>query len=166
ELPTWNIMMRLTLSTLACTICISGPMVAFADSSAIGFVRDQNNHGTGVVAEYHWTGSLAEGDRFTAGWAGSVLADNNHNGFVGFGVSAEYQISGQNFIEVSFMPGCYKEGDVDLGGHMHFRSTLGIGTNITDRAALSFAFSHISNGGLNERNPGMDMFMLRLAHRY
>ncbi|WP_340302958.1 hypothetical protein [Roseobacter sp. HKCCD7870] len=51
-----------------------------------------------------WTGALAEGDRFTAGWATSVLSDNNHNGFVGFGISAEYQISGQNFIEASFMP--------------------------------------------------------------
>jgi hypothetical protein len=58
------------------------------------------------------------------------------------------------------------EGDVDLGGHMHFRSTLGIGTNITDSAALSFAFSHISNGGLNDRKPGMDMVMLRLIRRY
>jgi len=159
-------MIRFTLSTLAWAIALSAPIVAFADNSVIGFVRDPNNRGTGVVAEYHWTGALAEGDRFTAGWAGSVLADINHNGFVGFGVSAEYQISGQNFIEASFMPGYFKEGDVDLGGHMHFRSTLGIGTNITDSAALSFAFSHISNGGLNDRNPGMDMVMLGLTHRY
>ena len=58
------------------------------------------------------------------------------------------------------------EDAFDLGGHMHFRSTLGIGTNITDSAALSLAFSHISNGGLNDRNPGMDMVMRRLTHRY
>ena len=158
--------MRLTLSTLACTIWISGSVAAFADYSVISLVRDPNNQSTGVVAEYHWTGALAEGDRFTAGWAKSVLADNNHNGFVGFGVSAEYQISNQNFIEASFMPGYYKEGNVDLGGHMHFRSTLGIGANINDSAALSFAFSHISNGNLNDHNPGMDMFMLRVTHRY
>ncbi len=157
-------MKRHLISLLACGLGL--PASALADSSVIGLTRDGTNRGTGVVAEYHWTGALAEGDRFTAGWATSVLADNNHNGFVGFGVSAEYQISGQNFIEASFMPGYYKEGDVDLGGHMHFRSTLGIGTNITDSAALSFAFSHISNGGLNDRNPGMDMVMLRLIRRY
>ena len=159
-------MIRLTLSTLTCVIGLSIPTVAISDTSVIGLVRDPNNQGTGVVAEYHWTGTLAEGDRFTAGWASTVLADTNHNGFVGFGVSTEYQTSDTDFIEFSFMPGYYKEGDIDLGGHMHFRSTLGIGTNITDNAALSLAFSHISNGGLNERNPGMDMFMLRLAHRY
>ena len=136
------------------------------DISSVGIYSDPNNNGFGIVAEYHSEKLRINSDGADIRWTTSVLLDNNDNGFVGTGISAEYRLSDTNFIEASFMPGYYKEGDVDLGGHMHFRSTLGIGTNITDSAALSFAFSHIANSGLNNRNPGMDVVMPRLSDRH
>ncbi|MCV2876211.1 acyloxyacyl hydrolase [Rhodobacteraceae bacterium XHP0102] len=158
--------MRVTLAGFLCAsiLCASG--AAYADRSVIGGVRDSNNDGNGLVVEYHWTGGLRDTGAFTAGWAASALTDSNDNGFVGFGVSGEYGFGGRGFVEASFMPGYYSEGDVDLGGSLHFRSTLGIGAHITDRTALSLAVTHISNAGLKDRNPGMDLVMLRLSRRY
>lgn len=158
--------MRVTLTGIlgAIMLCASG--AAYADRLVIGGVRDTSNNANGLAVEYHWTGGLRDTGAFTAGWAASALTDSNHNGFVGVGVSGEYGFGDRGFVEASFMPGYYREGDVDLGGSLQFRSTLGVGAHISDHMALSVAVSHVSNAGLRDRNPGMDLVMLRLSRRY
>ena len=48
-----------------------------------------------------------------------------------------------------------------LGGDFQFRSTIGPGYRLTDTSAISFVLSHKSNAHIEDRNPGLDMVLLR-----
>lgn len=54
-------------------------------------------------------------------------------------------------------------GDRDLGGNLHFTSSVTLGLNLgkSERSRIAVRAQHISNGGLNETNPGLDTFGLR-----
>ena len=66
------------------------------------------------------------------------------------------------YLELGFSPtllGRSTFGSRDLGGNIHFTSSLAVGRRFSSLgdAALTLRIQHISNGGLNARNPGMDM---------
>lgn len=72
------------------------------------------------------------------------------------------------FVEFGFSPtfiGGSRFGDRDMGGNVHFTSSLSIGHTFGRfrQAALSLRLQHISNGGLSDTNPGMDMLGLNFA---
>jgi len=140
--------------------------IASADTITFGAVRDIHRGGYGGVIEYHWTDTLATKPEFSAGWAGAVHNESDDDSWIGLGVSGEYSLSDRMFLEGSFMPGYYSQGATDLGGNLHFRSTLGVGMNISDNYAISFALSHWSNGSIERWNPGTDMAMIRLSIRH
>jgi hypothetical protein len=51
--------------------------------------------------------------------------------------------------------GYYEKGDgKDLGGHAQFRTGAEFAYRFDDRSRLGISFNHISNAGLNKRNPG------------
>ena len=140
--------------------------IASADTTVLGAVRDIHRGGYGGVIEYHWTDTLVTKPEFSAGWAGAVHNESDDDSWIGFGVSGEYLLSDRMFLEGSFMPGYYSQGATDLGGNLHFRSTLGVGMSISDSYAISFALSHWSNGSIERWNPGTDMAMIRLSIRH
>ena len=155
--------LNLTISFAALMIASS---IAGADTTVLGAVRDIHRGGYGGVVEYHWTDTLVAKPEFSAGWAASAHNEADDDSWIGFGVSAEYALTNGMFAEASFMPGYYSEGATDLGGNLHFRSTLGVGINISDNYAISFALSHWSNGSIERWNPGTDMAMIRLSIRH
>ncbi len=55
----------------------------------------------------------------------------------------------------------------DLGGNLHFTSSLSVGGYLNARRTLELSarIQHTSNGGLNNVNPGLDMLGLSLAYR-
>ena len=55
----------------------------------------------------------------------------------------------------------------DLGGNLHFTSSLSAGAYLNARRTLelSLRIQHTSNGGLNSVNPGLDMAGLSLVYR-
>lgn len=58
----------------------------------------------------------------------------------------------------SFGAGIYADGDgKDLGSDVEFRSQIELGYRFDDRSRLALAFSHISNAGLSETNPGTEI---------
>ena len=152
--------------TIACAVVLATTGIANADTAVIGAVRDVHRGGYGGMIEYHWTETLAAKPNWSAGWAIAAHSEADNDRWVGFGVSGEYAITDNLFLEASFMPGYYSEGATDLGGNLHFRTTVGIGYSLSDAYAVSMAVSHWSNGSIEAWNPGTDMVMLRLRRRY
>ena len=157
--------MRLNLTITFVALLINSS-VASADTTVFGAVRDIHRGGYGGVVEYHWTDTLVAKPEFSAGWAGAAHNEADDDSWIGFGVSGEYPLSDKVFLEGSFMPGYYSQGATDLGGNLHFRSTLGVGMNVSDNYAISFALSHWSNGSIERWNPGTDMAMIRISIRH
>ena len=157
--------MRLNLTITFVALLINSS-VASADTTVFGAVRDIHRGGYGGVVEYHWTDTLVAKPEFSAGWAAAAHNEADNDSWIGFGVSGEYALSDRMFLEGSFMPGYYSQGATDLGGNLHFRSTLGVGINVSDNFAISFALSHWSNGSIERWNPGTDMAMIRISIRH
>ena len=64
-------------------------------------------------------------------------------------------------LSPSFAPGLYlKNGGKELGHVVEFRSALSAAWRFDDRSRLGVDFSHISNAGLDENNPGANQLML------
>lgn len=65
---------------------------------------------------------------------------------------------GQIFVTPSFGVGLYGRGDgKDLGYPVEFRSQIEVGYEFANEMRLSLAYSHLSNAGLDDRNPGADI---------
>ena len=56
-------------------------------------------------------------------------------------------------------------GGRDLGGNLHFTSSVALGTRFggSRRYSLALRFQHTSNGGLNDANPGLDAIALNFT---
>ncbi|WP_322892471.1 MULTISPECIES: acyloxyacyl hydrolase [unclassified Yoonia] len=73
-------------------------------------------------------------------------------------------IEGPFFVELSFMPGLYVQGDgPDLGGPLEFRGALGVGYAFDNGATLTVLADHRSNADLGDINPGLETVGLRFA---
>jgi lipid A 3-O-deacylase len=59
------------------------------------------------------------------------------------------------------MPGYYWQGDTDLGHNLQFRSLIGFGWTLSQNSAVILSLDHISNAGLDIRNPGAETLALR-----
>lgn len=65
---------------------------------------------------------------------------------------------GQVFVTPSFGAGLYSRGNgKDLGHAVEFRSQIEVGYEFANEMRLSLAYSHLSNAGLDDRNPGADV---------
>ena len=62
-------------------------------------------------------------------------------------------------VSPSFAVGLYEDGDgKDLGSVIEFRSALEVGWRFDNRARLSAMVYHISNAGIDDNNPGTEVF--------
>lgn len=93
-------------------------------------------------------------------WAVAARADGGGNAWVGGGFALTYALSDRTFIEASFMPGYYAEGDRDLGGALQFRSLVGIGYGVSPRSAVIVSLDHFSNANTQSFNPGTETVAL------
>jgi hypothetical protein len=59
-------------------------------------------------------------------------------------------------------------GNQDLGGNLHFTSSLAVGRKFGQRQQFlaSMRIQHLSNGGLNSTNPGLDSIGVGLSGRF
>ena len=69
---------------------------------------------------------------------------------------------GRHYLDFGFSPTLLSGtqiGDRDLGGHLHFTSSLAYGLRFgpVDAYSLRLRVQHTSNGGLNSDNPGLDL---------
>jgi hypothetical protein len=75
------------------------------------------------------------------------------------------------FVEIGFRPtalGGSSVGNEELGGNLHFTSSVAVGRDF-DRgplARIALRIQHLSNGGLRDRNPGLDLVGLNFVSRF
>jgi lipid A 3-O-deacylase len=89
----------------------------------------------------------------------TATAEGGTYGYAGIGIDIFF---GKRFvITPNFAAGVYGNGDgKDLGHAIEFRSGANFAYRFDDYSRLGFAFHHISNAGLDERNPGEETLML------
>lgn len=87
---------------------------------------------------------------------------NHHGGAYGYAGLALDLYFGRRFVVTpSFAPGLYYKGSsADLGYPVEFRSSIKMAWRLDDRSRVGIDLSHISNAGLDNRNPGANQLML------
>lgn len=87
---------------------------------------------------------------------------NHHGGAHAYaGLALDLYFGRRIVLTPSFAPGLYwKGGSADLGHPVEFRSGIRLAYRLDDRSRLGIDFSHISNAGLDDRNPGANQLML------
>ena len=88
-----------------------------------------------------------------------VTFDGAVYGYAGLGLDVFF---GRRIVVTpSFSFGVYGQGDgKDLGHVVEFRSAAQIAYRFDDRSRLGVMFHHLSNAGLDDRNPGANTLML------
>ena len=82
------------------------------------------------------------------------------------GVQAEYKIGKLN-LTPSFSPGLYSMGDgKDLGSPLEFKSELQLSVDLLPGTKLGYSQSHLSNAGLEDKNPGADSYMFNFLKSF
>lgn len=80
------------------------------------------------------------------------------------GFSFDLPLGNRLVLRPSFAPGYYNEGHgKDLGHPLEFRSGIEAGWRFSNGTQVGLEFSHISNGGLGDHNPGANSLMLMVA---
>jgi len=91
--------------------------------------------------------------------------------FVSFGPAWRWNFASRSYLDFGFSPTFLSDATVDdrsLGGHLHFTSSLSIGRRFGPNEQFSIALraQHVSNGGLDDKNPGIDVAGLRFAWEF
>lgn len=55
---------------------------------------------------------------------------------------------------------------LDLGGSFQFMSAIGFDLEVIENWNLGYRFLHISNAGLHDKNPGMNLHALTLLYKF
>jgi lipid A 3-O-deacylase len=79
----------------------------------------------------------------------------------GAGLLLDIKLTDNFAIGLSSGPGFYSDGDgKDLGHTVEFRSQIEAAYIFEDKGRLALAFSHLSNAGLGDTNPGTEVLTL------
>lgn len=123
------------------------------------------------AAEYHFGAPrFLRANRME--FAVGALADGEvTRPFISFGPAWRWNFANRSYLDFGFSPTFLSDATVDdrsLGGHLHFTSSLSVGRRFGRYEQFSIALraQHISNGGLDERNPGIDVAGLRFAWEF
>lgn len=141
------------------------PLVLAAPSGAqelsFGLTMRAGVGDLGGVVEVHGAPVFGSPYGLSGSWGVAARADTQGNAWAGAGFVLDAPVTDQLFVEASFMPGFYWEGDRDLGHHVQFRSLIGIGWTLTSGSAVILSLDHISNARLSDFNPGAETVALR-----
>ena len=101
---------------------------------------------------------------------GGIEGNNGTSPFISYGPVWRWKaFSPASFVELGFSPTYITEDqfsdDSNIGGHIHFTSSVAVGRRFGERRNTEFALrvQHTSNGGLEEVNPGLDLIGLNLV---
>ena len=77
------------------------------------------------------------------------------------GIYGDFVIGDRFIVRAEGGIGAFREGDgKDLGGVFETHSALTFAYEFDNKARLGVTITHISNGGLNDSNPGLDSLLL------
>ncbi len=90
---------------------------------------------------------------------GMVTSDGSLHAYAG--IVSDFYFGRRIVVSPSVAPGFFvKGGGKDLDYPLEIRSQLEIAYRFDDRSRLGLAFSHMSNAGLGDRNPGSESVTL------
>ncbi|MEO0366773.1 MAG: acyloxyacyl hydrolase [Pseudomonadota bacterium] len=104
--------------------------------------------------------------------AGQLVSKTSDRLFVSVGPVWRVPIVGESvFVDLGFswtFVGGSELSDRDLGGNVHFTSSVAIGMALGRKRSIvvSLRAQHTSNGGLSRTNPGLDMIGINLAFNF
>jgi len=96
---------------------------------------------------------------FTPFVGATATTDGGTYGYGGVGIDIFF---GRRWVLTpNFAAGIYGNGDgKDLGSAIEFRSGVELAYRFDDYSRLGLSFTHISNAGIDERNPGVESLVL------
>lgn len=149
----------IAITGLLCTIMSTAP--AMADnidriSLSVGAydLFDGDNTATDFRIEYRPGQSLFW--EFKPWIGGEVTTDGTLYGAAGF--LYDYSLGNNWLLTPSIGAGLYSNGDgKDLGGSVQFREQIEIGYQFQNASRLTGSVSHMSNWGIDDKNPGTDV---------
>ena len=105
-----------------------------------------------------------------------MFVTENYSAMAYAGAKIDYKIKGLT-ITPSFAPGLYgkgsdkhrkknKGGSKDLGHILEFKSQIDIGLDVGSYGLLSFGLSHISNGDIADKNPGVNNYHFNFVKQF
>lgn len=154
-----------------CASTAMGSMVAaqsiVLEISKSGSTMDDDFKPTGLAIEGHARPFAHIGKVDIAFGVRAAFEDSNSL-WIGAGLALNAPVGEVWVVEATLMPGYYDpgSGDFDLGHDLEFHSGIGLGYPIDEKTTVSVAVSHLSNGGIGERNPGRNSIALRVSHRF
>jgi lipid A 3-O-deacylase len=95
----------------------------------------------------------------------TLSAVSNGMTFLGAGILMDVYLGRRWVVTPSFAPTWWrgKTSDLDLGHAIEFRSQLEVAYRFDDRSRLGLSFSHSSNAGIGDSNPGTESLMLNYS---
>jgi len=97
----------------------------------------------------------------TGGWI-----TENKSVYLYTGAQAEYDL-GFLTITPSFGSGYYNAGDAkDLGSPLEFKTEVQMSFNFSDSTEFGMSYNHVSNGGLGDKNPGANSYMINFLKQF
>ncbi len=101
-----------------------------------------------------------------AGW---IEAAGDNGGWLAAGADLVYALDALPLeIEAGFRPAWFPDSDFardDFGGPLLFASHAGVAIRLAP-VTLSYRFQHLSNGGLDDENPGLDLHLFGCGVRF
>ncbi len=147
----------------AITLLAFSPVTAHAEGGMLGFgagyydIFDDDKDAADFRIEYRTGDELIWGIKPLA--AAHVTTDGAIYGLGG--LYADLELSPEWTLTPSLGAGLYSDGDgKDLGHVVEFRTQLELGYNFQNGSRLSGGLTHISNMGLDDRNPGTEILSL------
>jgi hypothetical protein len=108
-------------------------------------------------AEYRWADPLIWQIKPMAG----IEYTSEGSGWVGTGLYYDYHFGNNFFLTPSLAVGLYNDGGgKDLGSVIEFRSQIEVGYEFENASSVSAGLSHLSNAGLDDKNPGTEVLSL------
>ena len=150
----------LTTLVLICLTTPAGASKGFLGLS-IGYfsVLDSHDHAADLRLEYRPDTPVFL--KYIKPWAG-IEATSDGTVWAGGGFLLDLKIKDRFAITPSLGVGYYNKGnsEIDLDYPLQFRSQLEISYIFQNDSRLGLAFSHMSNAGLGDHNPGVEALML------
>ncbi len=93
-----------------------------------------------------------------------VMATSDAAIYVYGGLAADFDLGRRFVLTPSLAAGLYEDGSgKDLGSVIAFRSGLELAWRLEDGARVGLMFYHLSNAGIDDRNPGTEVLSLGYA---
>lgn len=129
-----------------------------------------NSYELFAILESPWEWAISESIEIDLGFEfglGALDGEGETSVFAHIGPSLEIEFGDFPLqLIISSGPALLSEHEfdrLDLGGSFQFISAIGFDFELTEDWTLGYRFQHISNAGLHDRNPGLDLHLVSLS---